>query len=173
MRDLLSSSTQPHRRFVKQELFEEPLPVISIDSQLSLHQALSVMEKRHHPAIAITQEGLIKESFSSLPCRFFVFLFSDCDVVFSALLPSAEGKVRIAKQVIGIISEAMLARAIFEKKDLDRVRCREVVSAVPFATPDNPVDELAILMLEQNLTAVPVVDQAALILDFKHLVSSF
>jgi CBS domain-containing protein len=87
-------------------------------------------------------------------------------------LPSPEGRMRVAQQVKGILTEPVFARVIIEKKDLKRVRCCEMMKTVPFATPDSSVDELAITMLEHNLVAMPVVDEIALILDFKHLVSS-
>jgi CBS domain-containing protein len=77
---------------------------------------------------------------------------------------------KIYREIVGVISEYSFAKALFEKKDLKRLRCAELVTKVPFALPDHSIDDVAILMLEQSLSALPVVDRAALILDFNHLV---
>lgn len=67
-------------------------------------------------------------------------------------------------QVVGIVTELDLLKAMSEGKDLAKLTAEEVMTKDPFTTDvDTPISEVINLMKKYNIIRLPVTDQGALV----------
>jgi CBS-domain-containing membrane protein len=67
-------------------------------------------------------------------------------------------------QVVGVVTELDLLRAVEEGKELVKTTAEEIMTTgVVTADVDTPVDELMKIMTEKNLIRVPVTDKGKLV----------
>ena len=68
------------------------------------------------------------------------------------------------QQIIGVVTEFDILRAMQDGKELDRVKAEEIMSAPPLVVEEEtPINEVLTLMRKYRILSVPVVQEGILV----------
>jgi len=68
------------------------------------------------------------------------------------------------QQIIGVVTEFDILRAMQDGKELDRVKAEEIMSAPPLVVEEEtPINEVLTLMRKYRILSVPVVQEGKLV----------